>query len=511
MLDRRRSRTLAQAVLSVSLGAIVACSAETSAPVSPPVVVVASGPIDVVHPPLVPDDRIEVENRLPGNANWYSTNFAAQSQLAVWGAPYAPHPGDTLDVYIHSMQGPVSITMFRIGWYSGLGARVVEQRESVAASAQLDCTTSEPVICPWARTLQIPMSADWISGIYLLKVVDRLKRVAYYPFVLSDTRPAAFTAVVPQFTWQAYNDFGGRSLYTVTDGVRGHKVSFERPYRTTGGGTFVLEKLYSHELTMAQWLERSGYNVRYVSDVDLIGDEVPHPERGMLFIGHDEYWTYNEFSNVLAARNSGTHLAFFSGNNAYRAVRTTPGSVTRRPDHLITSYNLDVDPEFTSAPNVSTIFRLAPLNRPENALYGIMFSRTAGSTEFPQFTADSVVGPDAKNFLLAAGVQPGDTLSGLRILPVPAIAATLEGDNIFPNATSPAGLQVLFRITLPHSTRAVGLTTVYHTTFFKAANGAGVFAAGFNEWGRWLGSFAGPESSAIEGVTKAVLDWMIAH
>jgi hypothetical protein len=464
-----------------------------------------------VRPPLIPDDRLEIENRLTGSSNWYSTNWAPQSQLAVWASPYAPHAGDTLGVYIHSVQGAVSVTLYRIGWYNGSGARIVDQRDSVAASPQPDCTTSEPIVCPWNETLRIPLASKLNSGIYLLKIADRTQRVSYYPFVVSDTRPDAFTAVVPQFTWQAYNDFGGRSLYTVTNGVRGHKVSFERPYRATAGASFLLGFLSSHELSVAQWLERSGYQVRYVSDLDIAGDDFPHPVRGMLFIGHDEYWTYDMFSKVLAARNTGTHLAFLSGNNAYRSVRLSAGTVIRRPSQIISSYNLDPDPDPVSPEQTSTVFRLAPVNRPENALYGVMFSRVAGSTEFPQFTADSGLGPDSKAFLNAAGVQAGDTVGGLRVFPVPTLATTFEGDNIFQNGSSPTGLQVLFRITLPHSTRAEGLTTVYHTTFFTTASGAGVFATGFNEWGRWLGSFAGPEHRVIGGVTKAVLDWMMSH
>src|SRR6185436_12997590 len=173
--------------------------------------------------------------------------------------------------------------------------------------------------------------------LYWVKVVDRTTHVAYYPFVVSDPRPATFTAVLPQFTWQAYNDFGGRSLYSVIDGVRGHKVSFERPYKANTGGSLIIANVGSHELSTIRWLERMNYDVRYVSDIDVVNGDF-HPTKGLLFIGHDEYWTYDEFTKVQTARDRRVHLAFFAANNAYRNVRLSAGTVIERAAQVISCY-----------------------------------------------------------------------------------------------------------------------------------------------------------------------------
>ena len=69
---------------------------------------------------------------------------------------------------------------------------------------------------------------------------------------------------------------------------------------------------------MVEWLEENGYDVSYFTDVDAdrYGSLI---ENHQIWIdaGHDEYWSGNEFNNLLAARNAGVDLAFFSGNTAF--------------------------------------------------------------------------------------------------------------------------------------------------------------------------------------------------
>ena len=77
-------------------------------------------------------------------------------------------------------------------------------------------------------------------------------------------------------TWQAYNDWGGYSLYvgnstgspwccSSLDPGRAVEVSYNRPFAsrfdTTGGQDF----FFSMEFPMIEWMEENGYNVNYVS------------------------------------------------------------------------------------------------------------------------------------------------------------------------------------------------------------------------------------------------------
>ena len=97
-------------------------------------------------------------------------------------------------------------------------------------------------------------------------------------------------------TFQAYNNYGGKSLYdfnstganTVADTARAVKVSFDRPYEQPRSG---LRDWYTRdEIATVAWLERSGYDVSYISNGDL-------ERRGSLLLNakayispaHDEY------------------------------------------------------------------------------------------------------------------------------------------------------------------------------------------------------------------------------
>ena len=73
---------------------------------------------------------------------------------------------------------------------------------------------------------------------------------------------------------------------------------------------------------MIRWLERNGFNVSYFTNVDTHrrGNLITN-HKAFFSVGHDEYWSAEQYNYVLAARNAGKHLAFFSGNEVYWKVR----------------------------------------------------------------------------------------------------------------------------------------------------------------------------------------------
>src|SRR4029079_15878879 len=98
-------------------------------------------------------------------------------------------------------------------------------------------------------------------------------------------------------------------------------------------------------LPAVRWLEANGYDVGYVSDMDLADSAADLPgTHALLFVGHDEYWTWNEFDRVQALRDAGAHLASFSGDNADWNIRLTPGTVTGRRAETPTCYKFQPDP-----------------------------------------------------------------------------------------------------------------------------------------------------------------------
>src|SRR6516162_8714449 len=95
--------------------------------------------------------------------------------------------------------------------------------------------TTGRVECQWANpyTITVPAnpsdSTDWASGAYLAKLIAGTSgKQAYVVFVVrDDDRRSDLLFQTSTNTYQAYNKWGGRSLYTVPPAV---KVSFNRPY-----------------------------------------------------------------------------------------------------------------------------------------------------------------------------------------------------------------------------------------------------------------------------------------
>ena len=73
---------------------------------------------------------------------------------------------------------------------------------------------------------------------------------------------------------------------------------------------------------MVRFLEANGYNVSYFTDVDTDRrGALLLNHKAWLSVGHDEYWSGQQRTNVESARAAGVHLAFFSGNEIYEKTR----------------------------------------------------------------------------------------------------------------------------------------------------------------------------------------------
>ena len=464
----------------------------------------------VLPPPPVPivivadstPNAIVQENALPGSTRWHE--YGAHPPLSVYATPYAPRRGDTLFVHANSSDsGDGSVEIYRLGWYGGTGGRLIKGPITVGMQNQPSCTAASPppAECPWAGAPVAVVDSSWLAGVYMLRVMGPAGEVGFYPFVVSSAHQRRAIAVVPQFTWQAYNVYGGASLYSVdpATGTSSVKVSFERPYYFDRGLLGSEGSYSAFGFKAIRYLEREGIDLGYVSDIDLADStrRIPDGFSAVLFIGHSEYWTWDERDRVEALRNAGKHLAFFAANDSYWRIRLQSSGITGTPNTRIVCYRLAPDVEATSPSQTTTLFRRAPLLRPENQLVGIMYTTLLpASTVAPYLVApDSIQGTETRAFLQQAGLHPGDTL---------AMDVGIEVDQIVNNGVSPTGLQVLLTNHIPVGT---GYRT-FQSTFYIAPSGAGVFATGTNHWEQYLDGTTDPR---VEGLTRAVLNWMLSH
>ena len=102
------------AMLALTAG----CRIDWATPAPPPRV------LERGAPPV--SDVISVENAASGTRAWYSppSAWSADSDLAVWASPYSVMAGDSLDVFAHARYGPLSVELFRLGYYGGTGGRL---------------------------------------------------------------------------------------------------------------------------------------------------------------------------------------------------------------------------------------------------------------------------------------------------------------------------------------------------------------------------------------------------
>ena len=86
----------------------------------------------------------------------------------------------------------------------------------------------------WAVSGSWTVPASAASGIYFARLVRAdTGGASHIVFIVRDdasTSPVLFQT--SDTTWQAYNDYGGNSLYTGSPAGRAYKVSYNRPFRT---------------------------------------------------------------------------------------------------------------------------------------------------------------------------------------------------------------------------------------------------------------------------------------
>ena len=92
-------------------------------------------------------------------------------------------------------------------------------------------------------------------------------------------------------TEQAYNLWGGRSLYAGPDGgfdTRSRAVSFDRPYDDAKGAAL----FFHDEQGLVNTAERLGLPVGYITNLELDAEpDLLAGARALISGGHDEYWS----------------------------------------------------------------------------------------------------------------------------------------------------------------------------------------------------------------------------
>jgi N,N-dimethylformamidase beta subunit-like protein len=307
--------------------------------------------------------------------------------------PQSVLPGEQVALHV-STSNPFGVEVAREG-----GAHdVVWRADAVEGSEHPIPATASADGCRWPITLTIPVGEDWRSGYHAVTLSSGEELADAFFVVRPKHQVSPILLVLSTATFNAYNDWGGPSLYT-----GGTRVSFERPLargfltkpepaarkaqavpdrEALGYFAWAEEKglspwsggsgWWTWERPFIAWAEREDFAI----DVAVSQDLEQHPEvldghRLFLSVGHDEYWSWGMRDTVEGFLAAGGNAAFFSGNTCWWQVRFEDGGMTGF------KYRASEDPVLGTPDQrfLTGAWADRRIGRPEHTLTGLSFSR----------------------------------------------------------------------------------------------------------------------------------------
>jgi hypothetical protein len=307
--------------------------------------------------------------------------------------PQSVLPGEGVALHVSSTN-PFGVEVAR----QGSERDVVWQADAVTGSERPIPATASADGCRWPTALTIPVGDEWRSGYYSVTLSSGEERADAFFVVRPKRQISPILLVLSTATYNAYNDWGGPSLYT-----GGTRVSLERPLtrgfltkpepaarkaqafpdrEALGYFAWAEERglspwsggsgWWTWERPFIAWAEREGFAI----DVAVSQDLEQHPDvldghRLFLSVGHDEYWSWGMRDTVEGFLAAGGNAGFFSGNTCWWQVRFEDEGMT------CFKYRADEDPLLGTPDQrfLTGAWADRRIGRPEHALTGLSFSR----------------------------------------------------------------------------------------------------------------------------------------
>lgn len=426
------------------------------------------------------------------------TEFFKGQRLWAYADRQSLRPGEPLNVMVAGGPGQpprrVRLEVFRIS----AGAPTPVWTSEFADVHYRGATASAASIGPgWPPAFAAIATSAWPPGCYYADIVEQTTATrdvkAAFWVVTNPKRSGAVLLRLGTNTYQAYNPWGGHSLYPNDDDeARGLIVTFDRPTPPS---------FFEYDVFMVAWLEglaASLGGVDYATNFDVHTDP-SLTERYPLVItsAHDEYWSGEEFDAFHhRVFTLGGNTAFLGADAAYCQVRY--GDLNRAPGGVdlgrqLVCYKTANDPIArragkTDPRRLTTDNFRTGARRPESMLMGSAYQNW--------FEPD---GPQRPSYKVVRTDLPLFSGTGWKVGDVAADVVGYEWDNRDPDgdgrrlwdaarsldpAIDPATISVLFR---GEARGDDGRPGVAEATYFRSAAGAQVFNAGSVRWSWGLG------------------------
>jgi len=150
-------------------------------------------------PALAVDNPIVAENQQPGSSAWQLTPALiagdAIGQIKGYASATSVNQSESITFYVTVNPAQTyTIDFFRMGWYAGLGGRLLFHAgplNGLQQSACLPDPTTGLIACNWVPSYTLTIPGDWTSGVYLALLTNAVGYQNYVMFVVRDGRPAA--------------------------------------------------------------------------------------------------------------------------------------------------------------------------------------------------------------------------------------------------------------------------------------------------------------------------------
>jgi hypothetical protein len=303
---------------------------------------------------LTPEQRREAVH---GHYYEYAGMDGARGEIWAYTPRFSYRVGETVELHVSSTASSFRLDVVRDGaaetlmlTLEGKGARWQETPDQCSVEG-----------CGWQPTLSFVIGKDWPSGGYRLTLTAEGRdggRLHYDHIIIVRPEPGKgrgrILHVAATGTWTAYNTWGGSNHYQGITGPNRDQfattVSIERPwgrgfvilppdaprvpleialppaagpryphmewaYATGHSKKYTSSGWASYDGPFFRWAERNGYAVDLCSQHELHFE--PELIRGYdcaVFIGHDEYWTWEMRDAVDAYLDGGGRAARFAAN-----------------------------------------------------------------------------------------------------------------------------------------------------------------------------------------------------
>ena len=347
-------------------------------------------------------------------SNYYESPGRAADEIWCYCDRPCYSPGDRLRLHVSTTAKTFDLEIGQ----DALEYRAVFERNGIAGKYHDTPSDASVIGCGWPVTYDFEIPADWPSGGY--RVTCRIDGAAgvreqHFLFLLRSNRAERerrLLLVSSTGTWSAYNNWGGSNHY---EGITGPEanlyapvVSLERPqargfavlpqdapraalaskpaadapvsyphmewaYANGYSKKYASAGWASYERHFVQWAEREGFAIDLASQYDLqLRPEVIEDYACLVFVGHDEYWSWEMRDTVDAWVEAGGKVARFAGNFMWQTRLENDG---RR--QVCYKYRArDEDPE-RATPRITTSWEAPEVGRPGaltfglNALHGV--------------------------------------------------------------------------------------------------------------------------------------------